>query len=404
MPKKKSPTLQCLEYVTSKMYDEWFLREPVLHAVLCSHELRENEDISIPVRAGKGIIEYNPNIIKFLLPREAEQLFKLEAIRILLKHPYSRQPQCPLHTRAMASDMTFYGQYEFEPITYAYMQTAELTNPADYGLGEGEHFEWYANQLRRIEENNRDNDDASCINDIIPADLSSIKTQQAFLWEEDEVWSHTVDEIIKTTKQWGTISGNLKTKIESGTKARIDYRKVLSGFRASMLSSRRSLTRMRPNRRTEFENMGSLYRLRSRLLVAVDTSGSVSKESLADFYGIINKFFRYGVEEIDTVQFDCELKDVVPLKKAKYEVEITGRGGTNFQQIFDFVGNADRYDGIIVMTDGYADVPTVKKTYRTPKCVWVITDKESYEYAKERLSAIGRVCYIEELDNRRKKL
>ena len=45
--------------------------------------------------------------------------------------------------------------------------------------------------------------------------------------------------------------------LQASTRSRINWRNVLSGFRASILSSVRKLTRMRPNRRTGFDKKTS---------------------------------------------------------------------------------------------------------------------------------------------------
>ena len=67
-----------------------------------------------------------------------------------------------------------------------------------------------------------------------------------------------IDGIIENTRSWGSLAGAFAEKLKASAKARINWRNVLSGFRSSILSTKRKLTRMRPNRRTEFENMGSI--------------------------------------------------------------------------------------------------------------------------------------------------
>ena len=51
------------------------------------------------------------------------------------------------------------------------------------------------------------------------------------------------------------------------TDYRRDYRKMLSAFKTSIISSKRSLTRMRPSRRFGFAYMGSRYNLSTNLLM-----------------------------------------------------------------------------------------------------------------------------------------
>lgn len=367
--------------ISKYIYDNWFLSEPALHGVLCSHELVENFKMPIPVRCGRGRIEYNPEIIKTVDDNMLEELFRTETIRIMLKHPYQRQPECPAEIRAIASNIVLSNNYKFKYL--------DLNKAEDFQLPATEYFEWYAAKLwssgssssLSSEANSGDGRQNVC------APLSE-------LWEENEFECSRINEIIENTTSWGSLPGDLVEKIKASLKAQIDYRKVLSGFRASVISSRRNLTRMRPNRRTDFQNLGSVYKMRTNLLVAVDVSGSVDSKMLQKFYSVLNRFFKYGIESIDTVQFDTELGEVLPLKKAQTEIKIIGRGGTDFQPVFDYFRTSKiHYDGIIVFTDGYANEPKI--TGRKPKVLWIFPDKQCEKVNAERLRKLGRCCVIE---------
>ena len=190
-----------------------------------------------------------------------------------------------------------------------------------------------------------------------------------------------------------------KELIKASKTIAMDYRKMLSAFRTSILSSKRRLTRMRPNRRFGFAFMGSRYALATNLLVAVDVSGSVSSRSLMNFFSIINRFFKYGIEKLDVIQFDHELKtkDPLPFKKAKSEVKIVGRGGTSFQPAADYYCSHPEYDGLIYFTDGWAAVPEFN-TKRIIDVLWIITNKGDYERHKDWIKKIAhnRATYIPE--------
>lgn len=182
--------------------------------------------------------------------------------------------------------------------------------------------------------------------------------------------------------------------ILANTKAKIDYRKVLSGFRASVLLTKRNLTRMRPNRLSGFDNMGSIRRFNTNILVAVDVSGSVDDKSLSHFFSIVNRAFKYGIENIDVMQFDTELKDVVHFEKAKKEVHVLGRGGTSFQPIFDYVVKHPEYDGLLIFTDGEAPIPKVNNKMRC-KVAWICNTLNNYNRNKEWMQKIGRCCSVQ---------
>ncbi|MBQ3657875.1 MAG: hypothetical protein II956_13720 [Bacteroidales bacterium] len=372
------------ERISKKIYDSWFLTEPALHGVLCGHELTENPKMPVAVRCGQGRIEYNPEFIKPLDDKALDESFRTEIIRIMLKHPYQRQPDCPAFVRTVASNIVLTNDYNFKTLT--------LDKAEDFNFPKTEYFEWYCAKLTDNSDNSQGGSDDSDSDE--QNSQNAAQSSQSELWEENEFECSRINEIIENTTSWGSLPGNLVEIIKATLKPQIDYRKVLSGFRASVISSRRNLTRMRPNRRTDFQNLGSVYKMRTNLLVAVDVSGSISTPMLQRFYSVINRFFKYGIESIDTVQFDTELKDIVPLKKAKSEIKITGRGGTDFQPVFDFFRSSkSHYDGIIFFTDGYAGEPQI--TGRKPKVLWVFPDKNTAKANSETLKKYGRCCVIE---------
>ena len=202
-----------------------------------------------------------------------------------------------------------------------------------------------------------------------------------------------INGVIEGCTSWGSLAGAFAEQLKASTKAKINWRNVFSGFRASILSSKRKLTRMRPNRRTGFENMGSIRRFDTKLLVAVDVSGSISSESLSYFYGVVNSAFRYGFESIDVIQFDCGVRVVQSLKKVMREVIAIGRGGTSFQEPVEYAHEND-YDGLLILTDGYAPEPWIPENMRC-KIIWVCQDKNCYERHHHWMEKSGRVCTIE---------
>ena len=143
--------------------------------------------------------------------------------------------------------------------------------------------------------------------------------------------------------------------------------------------------------------MGSQNELATNILIAVDVSGSVTDKSLQYFFSVINRFFKYGIEKLDVIQFDHELKTdkPKPLKKARNEVKIIGRGGTSFQPAADYYCSHPEYDGLIYFTDGYAP-PPVFNTKRTIDVLWILQSKNEYELHKNWIKSIerNRVTYI----------
>lgn len=372
--------------------EQWFLTEPVLFAVYCSHRLVMNANMLCPLRTGKGHVEYNPTAIDALQDNQLKDLLKVEMIRILLQHPYARQPLgCLPVMLQTASDMVISPAYKFSWI--------DLAKPEDFGLPKGQYYEWYANRLNDMVQGQQSQDQGEeQSQEQDQGGGESKDTDYTSLWEEDQFQARQITDLVQSTTQWGSLPGNMVELIKKAAEGKIDYRGALRTFRSSIISQKRRLTRMRPSRRFGFEQMGSHYDFTTRLLIAIDTSGSVGSEELGRYFRIVTTFFKYGIQEIDVLMFDDEVQGepitLTEAKKNKQQFKVRGRGGTSFQAPVNYVKEHPNYDGLIIITDGYAPVPDVPPHLRA-KLLWVIDNEKSYKEHYDSLRKTGRVCLME---------
>ncbi len=410
----------------TRILERWFIAEPALFQVLCTHSIEENAAMACPMRSGARRVEYNPDFLKEMGDLALEQALRTEAIRILLKHPYQRKPDaCSQQAIAVGSNITIGDNYKFGNLN--------IDHPENYDLPTGREYEWYSRRIQdmlppgaggdgdsasgsngtQAQRGDSSSSSASKSNSGSGSGTSSSSgsgsegdsrsdklaanadknTALSELWTEDELTVAMIDGIIESCKDWGTLAGNFAERLKASAKAKINWRNVLSGFRASILSTHRKLTRMRPNRRTGFDNMGSIRRFDTKLLVAVDVSGSISSQDLSYFFGVINSAFRYGFTAVDVIQFDAGLQVVQTLKKVMQDVTVLGRGGTSFQEPIDYA-HENGYDGLVILTDGYAPEPVIPDNMRC-KLVWVCNDRSSYEDSHRWMEKSGRVCIME---------
>ena len=128
-----------------KIGERWFLTEPLLFAVFCSHEFRENDSLTVPMRTGNRKVEFAPEILERVSDAVLSEFLKVEMFRILLKHPYQRQP--PFAVKSLltrASNVTIADVYEVSRNVKAQMNGVEL------GLPSGLCFEKYYTLLKEI--------------------------------------------------------------------------------------------------------------------------------------------------------------------------------------------------------------------------------------------------------------
>jgi len=393
-----------------QVVEKWFLVEPLLFAVWTTHELAINPRIR-SIRVQQGRVEYNPAFIDALDRSELEQVLVLEAMRILLKHPYVRRPGNAELAYA-ASNLTL---QEYLETTLPLPRARDVFGHSDF---DRQYYEFYYHKLA----------EQLASGDARPGvlDLSPIESERATPetderqspvdayvsprmsgrentedWGPDELRSDQINDRIRAAQEtgsWGSIPGRWKERILASLRPRLHYRAVLRQFRASVLSVQRRLTRMKPNRRYGFQYMGSRYDFTTRLLFAVDVSGSMSSPDLASGFSVINRFFKYGVEAIDVIQFDTEIQgEPRTLKRARHDIEVSGRGGTDFTAVIEFLNEHHDYDGAIIFTDGYAPVPPRPKNRRT-RLLWLFNHEETYRRQHEALRTLGRAAYLKETE------
>jgi predicted metal-dependent peptidase len=418
-----------------KIGERWFLTEPLLFAVYCSHELVENNAIDVPMRTGNMKVEFAPKILDKVADDVLQEYLKIEMFRILLKHPYQRQPSFAAKALlTMASNITIADVYDVSREVKKQMSGTEQKFPSglcfeeyynlllqnttpnsgksggesqktDSGSGrgdkseQGEDTQGEGGQGGESGQQGNNDSGADSGEGSQGGDASSDSrgndngngskgnsqeqrdSQISELWEDNEAACCEINgfiEVAQASNNWGTVAGKLQGLIKASLKVDMDYRKMLSLFKTSVISSRRRLTRMRPNRRSGFDAMGSRYELSTNLLIAVDVSGSVTDRSLQFFFSVINRLFKYGVEKLDVLQFDAQIQgEIEPLKKARKTVKIMGRGGTSFQPAADYYCEHPEYDGLIYFTDGYAP-PPVFNTKRPIDVLWVICSRQCY--------------------------
>lgn len=402
-----------------KIVENLFLCEPLMFATYCTHALTINPKITVPFRSGKMRIEYNPVILEKMKFEEIKKCFETEIIRIILKHPYSRKPDSfNPRTAIMASDVTIHQEYAEKlavPPNLSYEQYYSLMRPEEIVRVESETKKKSGKNEKNDASDNssgsNQEDDVDSSEDSAPSSADDKTLQnllaQAYdaeygatgLWEENDMATEELNSLIKDyaargEKSWGSLEGHLKDQILASLTAKIDYRKVLKNFRASILADKKHLTRFKPSRRFGFEYMGSKREFTTKLLLAIDTSGSISDQDLKNFYGVINKFFKYGIESIDVLNFDCELQgEPISFKKRQTTFNISGRGGTDFQPVFDYAKNHPEYDGVIIFTDGYADHPK-KKPGTKAKFVWVLRSEAEYNTHHDWMNKTGKSCFL----------
>lgn len=344
--------------------------------------LNKRPNNNIPTM-GVGVIRkvdlalyYNEKFVDELSRPELWAVLKHEALHVLLHH-LTRQKFFGYQMKGynIAADMAINTHIVGLPNGALY--------PSTFGLEDGKSSEYYYEQLKKKADESGKGDDFFDGYDT---------TDDHSMWEDfdQEIVSEKVRGIAQEAMKaqdsqgWGDLSGGLIQEILSANKPKVNWKKQVRYFINQLVVVGRKSTRSRDNRRTSdivpYLYAGSKRKYSSRLLVAFDTSGSVSDKKLKAFHAELNGMIGYVQTEIICFDTTCHGQPIEYSKK-KNKMEIKGRGGTCFEPVIKLADEM-KYDGLIIFTDGYAPIPEKPRT-RVMWCLTADDDVHQFPYGKK---------------------
>lgn len=222
-------------------------------------------------------------------------------------------------------------------------------------MEEGQIAEYYYNKINEFAEQNAD---------IMPQGDGMGETMDDHsVWEQSEgseemqkeVAKQAINQSVKDAGGIGSIPGDIAAMVNEMNKSQVNWRQQLRQFYVATLKSTRMPTRKRRNRRYGILQPGNKKKPELHLALCVDTSGSVSDEELAMFWGEMQAISSLGVK-ITIIEADCTVQNVYDFEPKKTP-SFSGRGGTAYTPAIEKAIEL-KADGIIYCGDfDTADTP-----------------------------------------------
>jgi predicted metal-dependent peptidase len=175
----------------------------------------------------------------------------------------------------------------------------------------------------------------------------------------------------QTVKKRGNVPGEIEgvIVIEQIVPPKFDWRGYIRRFTGVSTKVFTKKIRRKENRRYE-ENPGLKIKMRQHMLLAIDTSGSVSNTELQEFMGEIHHIYKAGVD-VTIMQCDTSIRSIEAYK-GKNEINVVGRGGTEFDPVLDYYNaNQKKYTSLVYFTDGECYTSVVPKG----NVLWVLSER-----------------------------
>ena len=209
------------------------------------------------------------------------------------------------------------------------------------------------------------------------------------MWPTDEseevmdMISGAVDSLIEfaaqeVEKACGTIPGEMVGRIEKirrKPKPVTDWKRHFRRYLGNEFSELIRKSKKRESRRFP-DAPGNKHRRKSHILVAIDTSGSISMPEYNEFFGQIKALTPHATFHV----VECDTRIVYEYDyNGKQNTTLHGGGGTDFQPPVDLYNqNRRKYDALVYFTDGYCSIP-----HDTPKeTLWVVSSGGDHDRKK----------------------
>ncbi len=190
------------------------------------------------------------------------------------------------------------------------------------------------------------------------------------------------EQIFQKLNRQGTLPKDLKFVVPEYFSHKVDWREFLYGYIAAYAKSTYSF--VPPNMKYLYRGiyLPSLSSDLLRIVIAVDTSGSVDELLLAEFLGEVNSIMQsYPNYEIDLITADAKIqshKVFLPGENVTYEV--SGGGGTDFRPVFEYIDQHINYPTLLLyFTDGMGTFPQDEPSYDV---MWVMPETKEVPFGE----------------------
>ena len=372
----------------SKIGKELMLKEPYYGFFLIMlNKLWDSKRVPTAGVSKNGInyqLAINPEFWESLSEEHKYGLLKHELLHIAFGHltTFFKFSDRKLANVAMDMEINQYIDNQYLP-----EGGININDYEDLNLDTRAGCRYYYDKLKQLQDEKNKN--GTCGNEPMDELLDNIESGNIpdhSTWEEFDNLSEAEKQLIErqlqkvltdaqeqTIKKRGTVPGEIEGLIivEEIVKPKFNWRGYIRRFTGVSTKVFTKKIRRKENHRFS-DNPGLKVKMRQHMLLAIDTSGSVSDTELKEFMSEIFHIYKCGVD-ITIVQCDTTIKSIEPYK-GKLEMNVTGRGGTEFDPVLEYFNeNQKKYTSLVYFTDGecYTDVKPKGNT------LWVLSERSS---------------------------
>ena len=193
---------------------------------------------------------------------------------------------------------------------------------------------------------------------------------------KEQEWKMKIAEAAENAKQQGKLPAGIERLVDQVLEEKVPWQQLLSRY-LTPFCLKTDYTWSKPNKK-HLQNGIIMPGFTSdclELVVAVDTSGSISHEDIKEFIGEIRGILQVArTYTIKLLSCDEAIHSYYEITECTSEIptKLGGGGGTSFVPVFEKIAKENWHPAcLIYFTDGYGDFPS------TPPCgyetIWAMT-------------------------------
>lgn len=211
-----------------------------------------------------------------------------------------------------------------------------------------------------------------------PAPLTAQEKEQL-----QQQWQRHLAAAAQRAREAGKLSGSLARLTEAALAAQVSWRALLAQYLSQ--AARDDYTWQRPSRREGDVIWPSLRSHSGDIHVAIDVSGSVTEQDLAEFLGELNAL--KGTTPVRITLFACD-SDLAagapwtfePWDELRLPQQFAGGGGTSFAPVFDWIArHGQQPDTLLYFTDADGEFPKEAPNYPV---LWLVKGKAPVPFGR----------------------
>ncbi len=348
---------------------------------------------------------YNPEYIRKLSIGQVESILAHEALHCALSH-FTRRQHRERHRWEIACDFAINALLVQEGLSlppdaihldeYIGMTAEEIYPLLDEKSNQEPHDQHlYDKQFENGQTENRDCEGDSAepeggpaLRDVdgSPGTDGGAAPPPPLSVEEKEIvstqWQQRTAGAAQQALQAGKLSARMTRLVDHLLQSQVSWRALLARFMT--FSGREDFNYHRASRREGEAILPSLRSAQVEVVIAVDTSGSITDREMREFISEIDALKGQVKARVVLLACDCALHVDAPWRFEPWDniglPRLDGGGGTSFIPVFKWLSQQDTApDVLIYFTDAEGDFPQSAPSYPV---VWLIKGKRSVPFGE----------------------